>query len=1420
GGAPTPAELADRLRELAAGREVPGAWRGGARPDRADAVIQRGLAAATVAGLSSRAVDPVAYREALELLAALYVKGAEIDWFALHAGEAPRRIPLPLYPFARERYWFAAAPAAVRAAPDAAPDPAGRVLRGDEPFLRDHRVGGVPVVPGVAYLGWLRAAAGAGAALRQVAWLRPLGVPAPLEVRVVERAGPAGTRRLVVVRPDGTEHAEATVAAAAPAPGGILPHAECRARWPEELPGDASRARCAAAGLEWGPTMAALRTVWAGADEVLAYLVRPAGATDDGWDPALLDGALQATAALGEGAGGGGPVPFALEAVTREALPAEVGAHVVRRPAAGGLRRFDVRFATTEGRVLGTLEGLAMRPLRAGPPDAAPAVSAAAVAAEAVAPVDAPAAFLAWLTERFAEQVKLPPARLRPDDALEKFGLDSLMVTDFTRRLEESFGELPKTLLFEHQTLGELAAHLRTAHPGRVAALIAPAPGRALPRAIGAPTVVAAPVPGPAVPAPVGRADDIAIIGVAGRYPDAPDLDAFWRNLRAGRDSIIEIPPDRWDHRVFHDPRPGQPGKTRNKWGGFLPDVARFDAAFFGVTPREAIALDPQERIFLETAWQTLESAGYSRPALARRPVGVFVGVMYGEYQLHGAGDPATGGVLPLSSSYASIANRVSYFFNWHGPSLAVDTMCSSSLAAIHLACAALQRGEAELALAGGVNVTVHPHKDMLLAPGGFAAGDGRCRSFGAGGDGYVPGEGVGAVLLKPLAQAVADGDHIWGVIRASALNHGGKTNGYTVPNPKAQADVVGAALRRGGVAPDAVSYVEAHGTGTALGDPIEVAALARAFGDEAGAPEGHACLLGSVKSNIGHLEGAAGVAGLTKVLLQLRHAEIAPSLHSRALNPNIPFERTRFRVPQAVTAWPAGVAPRTAGVSSFGAGGANAHLIVSEAPPRDPAPAAAGPALIVLSARTADRLRAVAARLAAWLAEAAPADLRLTDVAFTLAAGREALDERLALFAADLADLRAQLAPFAAGGELPASGWRGRRREEPESPPPADAAPETIAAAWVSGTEIDWAGCLGSGDGRRIPLPGYPFAGERFWAPDRITRAADAPSAPPPPTASGLLLAPRWQPLVEAGDAAGPTPAGRGLVFDADPRLAAELARLFPQVSFTRVAPAGAAPAPGVVALGAEDEAGYAALVAAGPPALVVPHWATVSAGEPDPTSGLLSLVRLVRAVLRRSPAARLNVVFCHPPGCPEHEGVGGWARSLIREHPGIVVSLLEAPAPSVAAVARRLADRAPRQVRLTAAGAEELGLAELTPPAGTVLVRGGVYLITGGAGGLGRLLAPHLAARWGARIVLAGRSVRGPEQEALVAAVRAAGGDARYVAADVATAAGAAAAVAAAREAFGRLDGVFHAAGVLRDRALRMKPPADYVAVAAPKL
>ncbi|MCW3465912.1 SDR family NAD(P)-dependent oxidoreductase [Chitinophaga nivalis] len=723
-----------------------------------------------------------------------------------------------------------------------------------------------------------------------------------------------------------------------------------------------------------------------------------------------------------------------------------------------------------------------------------------------------------YLRTLLSRELKLPAGKLDPKAPLERYGIDSVMITRLTNLLGEVFAGISGTLFFEYQTVEELAGSLVADHPDTLRKLAG--------ETISAGHNIAGDIhqqqgtrfrPLPAKTATDTSAfepEDIAIIGLSGRYPGAANVTEFWENLKAGKDSITEIPADRWQITGFYDAEKGTAGKSYSKWGGFLQDIDKFDPLFFNISPREAGLMDPQERLFLQTVWETMEDAGYTSEALQGRKdrlpgepparVGVYVGVMYEEYQLFGAEERLKGNFITPAGSPASIANRVSYCFNFQGPSIAVDTMCSSSLTAIHLACKDLQTGDTAVAIAGGVNLSVHPNKYLLLSQGKFVSGKGRCESFGAGGEGYVPGEGVGAVLLKKLSQAEADGDRIYGVIKGTAINHGGKTNGYTVPNPQAQAAVIKAAINKAGVATKDISYIEAHGTGTSLGDPIEITGLTKAFATE----EKQYCSIGSVKSNIGHGESAAGISGLTKILLQLKHQQLVPSLHAATLNPVIDFANSPFKVQQQLAAWPtADNKPRVAGISAFGAGGSNAHLIVAEYQPRlKPAYTSDDPVIILLSAKNAERLKKQVQQLAGFL-ETQP-HTNLYDIAYTLQIGRQPMDERLAFIVKDKAELAAQLHNYLSG--TPGDIFTGNTREEKQDFLPDDNAGqayidqalkekalEQLIRWWVKGTDIDWHLLYEEHTPDRISLPTYPFARKRYWFDHKEQRTDSRPAQP-----------------------------------------------------------------------------------------------------------------------------------------------------------------------------------------------------------------------------------------------------------------------------------------------------------------------------------
>ncbi|PJE23916.1 MAG: polyketide synthase [Mycobacterium sp.] len=483
----------------------------------------------------------------------------------------------------------------------------------------------------------------------------------------------------------------------------------------------------------------------------------------------------------------------------------------------------------------------------------------------------------------------------------------------------------------------------------------------------------------------IAVAEPIAVVGIGCRFPGGVvGPDSFWDLLVQGRNAISPVPADRWDAEAFYDPDPLTPGHMTTKWGGFVPDIAGFDAEFFGITPREAAAMDPQQRMLLEVAWEALEHAGIPTDSLSGTRAGVMMGVYFNEYQSMLAANPDTVDAYTGTGNAHSITvGRISYLLGLRGPAVAVDTACSSSLVAVHLACQSLRLRETDVALAGGVSVTLRPETQIAISAWGLLSPQGRCASFDAAADGFVRGEGAGVVVLKRLTDAVRDGDRVLAVVRGSAVNQDGRSNGVTAPNTAAQCDVIADAIRSSDVAPESVNYVEAHGTGTVLGDPIEFEALAATYGLVKGQSEG-ACALGAVKTNLGHLEAAAGIAGFIKAALAVQNGRIPPNLHFSQWNPAINAAATRFFVPTENTPWPGTEGPRRAAVSSFGLGGTNAHVVIEQGPELSPESGVSdyGVSALVVSGKTPQRLAATAAALADWLAVT---DVAVADVAHTL---------------------------------------------------------------------------------------------------------------------------------------------------------------------------------------------------------------------------------------------------------------------------------------------------------------------------------------------------------------------------------------------------------------------------------------------------
>ena len=603
-------------------------------------------------------------------------------------------------------------------------------------------------------------------------------------------------------------------------------------------------------------------------------------------------------------------------------------------------------------------------------------------------------AIQAWLVSQVSKRLKVQPSRIDVGEPLAHYGMDSVQAVSIAGELEDWLGRrLPPTLVYDYPTISALAQHL--AEKPTVAESISTGDtGRET------------------------QTDLIAIIGIGCRFPGAKNPEAFWQLLRDGVDAITEVPVDRWNLHDYYDPNQGVPGKMSTRWGGFLEEVDQFDPRFFKISPRETAQMDPQQRLLLEVAWEALEHAGQVPDKLAGSQTGVFIGISSNDYARLQAGgssdlmhlDAYTG----TGNAHSIAANRISYLLDLRGPSLAVDTACSSSLVSVHLACQSLRNGECNLALAGGVNIILTPDLTITFSQARMMASNGRCKTFDADAEGYVRAEGCGLVVLKPLADALRDGDNILALLRGSATNQDGRSNGLTAPNRLAQEAVIRRAMKNANVEPGEISYIECHGSSTPLGDPIEFEALKAVL--MPGRSQEQPCLISSVKTNIGHLEAAAGIAGLIKAVLCLQKGEIPPHLHLKKLNPNISLAGTTFSIPTERQPWPAGMR-RLVGVSSFGFGGTNAHMILEASPAlsHKTNDIERSLHLFTLSAQSETALQTLAGRYEEFLT--ANPEVSVADMCFSINTGRSHFGHRLAFPVRSSTQLYKHLADLAAGG-------------------------------------------------------------------------------------------------------------------------------------------------------------------------------------------------------------------------------------------------------------------------------------------------------------------------------------------------------------------------------------------------------------------
>ncbi|CAM2010015.1 SDR family NAD(P)-dependent oxidoreductase [Acanthopleuribacter pedis] len=1061
---------------------------------------------------------------------------------------------------------------------------------------------------------------------------------------------------------------------------------------------------------------------------------------------------------------------------------------------------------------------------------------------------------LAELKQGVAELQQVAHERIRADRELTQYGFDSISFTHFANRLNTRHGlDLMPTVFFEYTTPARLADYLAANFPEAFQQESAPPAGVVVQKASPEPAPVprrflgqaAVPAAGAieAVSSPDATANDaVAVIGMAGRFPGSPDLATFWDHLVNNRDLTREVPADRWDWRgIYGDPHQ-TPGKTRINRGGFIEDIACFDPMFFGISPREAEALDPQFRLFLETVWAAMNDAGVTAKSLAGSKTGVFAGVTTRDYQtLLQQAEWGSGSFMASLLCHFTVANRVSYLLDLRGASEPIDTACSSSLVAIHHAVEQIQQGKCEAAFAGGINLIADP--GFMIAAGrvGMLSEDGRCKTFDAEADGFGRGEGVGVVLLKSLARALEDGDIIHGVIRATAENHGGKAASPTTPNPAAQQALLVDAYRRAGLQPSQIGYIETHGTGTKLGDPIEVNGLKGAYAELKQDDAVVGTALGSVKANVGHLEAAAGIVGVIKVLLMLKHGTIPGNIHLKQVNPYLKIEEGPFYLPTESVPWPEPTGPdlqaqpRCAGVSSFGIGGTNAHVVLEEAPAAKPRRAPEpGPYLFVLSALNSERLQAVAAGLLEWLRHGGD-EVRLDDIAYTLHIGRDALPQRLAFRADSLEALTAFLQNAARGEACPGL-LQGRVEKDQVRAACDDAAVAarveaalaqkdegTLVELWLVGYDFDWAPLYPDNGPRRISLPAYPFARQRYWGPDSLLATGTQSAAAAPAENDLLCFEETWV----ARDTTAPDPVTSGPVLWFLPPAAVCLAlpeqhlRVTPGSVFSREAAAA-------YRCDLDDAASVGALFEAvkqdhGVPATVLfclPPW------DEDQPFRLDHHVHLIQALhATKAQPARLVLGGCYRNDDQRValEALIGGARSTgaLLPNTRVQVVLHDVPGQAGLSLLWRETAAPDQAVCYQEQQRRILQIREVHPGEGTAspLRTRGTYLITGGAGGLGLLFAKHLAARVGANLVLIGRSPLSPEKQAAVAQIETAGGRAAYVQGDVCDPAAMRAAVAEAKCRFGAVHGVIHAAGLPAGSLLTDKNAADVAAVLAPK-
>jgi len=951
----------------------------------------------------------------------------------------------------------------------------------------------------------------------------------------------------------------------------------------------------------------------------------------------------------------------------------------------------------------------------------------------------------------------------------------------------------------------------------------------------------------------------IAVIGIAGKLPQSEGIQAFWQNLLDSRDLISTIPTDRWDWREYIN-------YSGTKWGGFINNVDQFDADFFNISPLEAKLMDPQQRILLESAWGTIEDAGYSAAALSGSNTGVFIGSTGSEYILMQQQAGLDLESHSISGSAQSIAaNRISYFFNFKGPSAAIDTACSSSLVALHRAIVAMNAGECSMAIVSGVNLLLTPEVYKGLSKMNMLSENGRCKTFDESANGYVRAEGVITVLLKPLSQAQSDNDHIYAVIKGSAENHGGRTHGLTVPNPDAQSQLIIQAYQKAEVAAETVTYIETHGTGTRLGDPIEIDGLQRAFQElyqqqNTDFKSAH-CGIGSVKSNMGHLEGAAGIAGFLKVVLALKHKILPANLHLERQNSNIKLAGSPFYLVQETRAWPVlmnqekETIPRRAGVSSFGFGGSNVHVVLEEAPARILVEENHKPYYVLtFSAKQLQSLSKRLQDLSAWLS--LNANMPLAAIAYTLNTGREHFAYRCALVVSSLQDLQFTLEQVQAnshpqnyfcvtdlnphkfsGEDILNESQNDLKNYQHLTAQDYQKTLFKLAEFYCQGQALNWDIIHQDESKQRIALPTYPFLGKPYWF---TSKQIDSTLEN-----RGALsyYTPVWEQQELSIFAKHQNTIKSVCIVSNDNALVESIRQQLNSIPVIQLC------------LGDNyniiDSHTYQVRLAFSADyhqfittiknnGLNLSHFLFISQTEGNSYSfeqELQKQVLFIQQLLLQNFSESfyfLNVYQYHESRLMSEQALIGFAKSLTRENSSCVMCLLGVETLKISkSLNQQIIDE------LTTLTVKEtvhvhyknnlryiehyqaLAVTHTTlSNSNDVFKKDGVYLITGGLGQLGFQIAKYLATTYHAKLILTGRSVLDKNKELQLEELTFLGANAHYVMGDVTHEKVVDNWVVAAKQYFGKLDGVIHCAGCLQDSLLINKDWDAFTSVLAPKI